>query len=61
MSVTILQEYEALRLAQRHELKLAALRADLQGGIDDLKAGSSSELDIEDIIRRGQERLQQRH
>ena len=51
---------EGLRLLQHHEQRLAALRADLQVGIDDLNAGNSSELDIEDIMRRGRERLKQR-
>ena len=51
---------EALRLLQRHEKQLAALRADLQVGIDALDAGDVSELDVEDIKRRGQERLNQR-
>ena len=51
---------EALRLLQRHEKQLAALRADLQVGIDALDAGDVSELDVEDIRRRGQERLNQR-
>lgn len=52
--------FEALRLLQRHEQKLAALRADIQVGLDDLDAGDASELDVEDIIRRGLERLKQR-
>ena len=51
---------EALRLLQRHEKQLAALRADLQVGIDALDAGDVSELDVDDIKRRGQERLKQR-
>ena len=49
---------EALRLLQRHEQKLAALRADLQVGLDDIAAGRVMELDLEDIKRRGRERLE---
>ena len=49
--------FEALRLLQRHEQKLAALRAEIQVGLDDLDAGDASELDVEDIIRRGRERM----
>jgi hypothetical protein len=36
---------------------LASLRAELQIGIDELDAGLGGPLDVEDIIRRGQERL----
>jgi hypothetical protein len=36
---------------------LAALRAELQIGIDELDAGLGGPLDVEDIIRRGRERL----
>jgi antitoxin ParD1/3/4 len=48
---------EALRLLQRHEQKLAALRADLQVGLDEIAAGKVMELDVEDIKRRGRKRL----
>ena len=36
---------------------LAALRADIQVGIDELDAGLGRPLDVEDIIRRGRKRL----
>jgi hypothetical protein len=36
---------------------MARLRAELQIGIDELDAGLGEPLDIEDIIRRGRERL----
>ncbi|RLT08625.1 MAG: type II toxin-antitoxin system ParD family antitoxin [Planctomycetota bacterium] len=49
--------FEALRLLQRREQKPAALRGDIQVGLDDLDAGDASELDVEDIIRRGRERM----
>ena len=48
---------EGLRLLQNHDRKLAALKADLQAGLDDLNAGNLTELDPEDIKRRGRERL----
>lgn len=48
---------EGLRLLQSHDRKLAALKADLQAGIDDLNAGNTTELDPDDIKRRGRERL----
>ena len=48
---------EGLDLLRRREQKLEALRADLQIGIDDLEAGRSFPLDIEDIKRRGRQRL----
>lgn len=52
---------EGLRMLQRQEQRLAALRADLQEGIDALDAGDVSVLDVDDITRRGHERLSQRH
>jgi hypothetical protein len=36
---------------------LAALRAEIQIGIDELDAGLGRPLDVEDIIRRGRKRL----
>lgn len=49
---------EALRLMEREDqvraAKLAQLRQDIQAGID---SGSAGELDVEDIKRRGRERL----
>ena len=40
--------------------QLAYIRRELQKGLDDIEAGRVVELDVEDIIRRGKERLQQR-
>ena len=48
---------EGLNLLQSREQKLDALRKDIQIGLDDLEAGRSSPLDVEDIIRRGRQRL----
>ncbi len=49
---------EGLRLLQErdmfHTMKLQALQAEIQKGID---SGESTPLDMEDVIRRGQERL----
>ncbi|MBW4507839.1 MAG: type II toxin-antitoxin system ParD family antitoxin [Scytonematopsis contorta HA4267-MV1] len=49
---------EGLRLLQEQdmlkEIKLQTLRAEIQQGID---SGESTPLDIEDVIRRGKERL----
>jgi len=39
---------------------LAALRADIQIGIDQLEAGHGGPLDVEDVIRRGRRRLAER-
>jgi hypothetical protein len=47
-------EFDLLR---RPEQKLDALRAEMQIGIDDIKAGRVFPLDIEDIKRRGYQRL----
>lgn len=48
---------EGLDLLRSREQKLEALRADLQIGLDDLEAGRSFPLDIEDIKERGRQRL----
>ena len=50
---------EGLDLLRSRERKLDALRKDIQEGLDDLEAGRSSPLDVEDIIRRGQQRLEE--
>lgn len=50
------QEVLGLELLERIEA-MARLRADLQAGIDELDAGLGRPLDIEDVIRRGRERL----
>lgn len=50
---------EGLDLLRSREHKLDALRKDIQEGLDDLEAGRSSPFDVEDIIRRGQKRLQE--
>jgi hypothetical protein len=39
-----------------HALKLRALRADLQAGVDSLDAGRGKELDIGGVIRRARAR-----
>jgi hypothetical protein len=39
-----------------HALKIRALRADLQAGIDSLDAGRGKELDIGDVIKRARAR-----
>ena len=39
---------------------LAALRADIQIGIDQLDAGLGGPLDVEEVIRRGRRRLGER-
>lgn len=43
---------EGLNLLQSREQKLDALRKDIQIGLDDLEAGRSSPLDVDDIIFR---------
>ena len=48
---------EGLDLLRSREQKLHALRKDIQIGLDDLEAGRSSPFDVEDIIRRGRQRL----
>lgn len=39
-----------------HALKIRALRADLQAGLDSLDAGRGKELDIGDVIKRARAR-----
>ncbi len=48
---------DAFDLLRRREQKLDALRVEIEIGIDDIKAGRISPLDIEDINRRGYQRL----
>ena len=48
---------EAFDLLRRREQKLDTLRAEIQIGVDDNEAGRVFPLDIEDIKRRGYERL----
>lgn len=48
---------EAFDLLQRREQRLDALRTEIQIGLDDIEAGRVFTLDIEDIKRRGYERL----
>jgi len=48
---------EGLNLLRDRERKLEALRADLQVGLEQLDAGQSIILDIEDIKHRGRQRL----
>ncbi len=52
---------EALRLLQEQdrlrEMRLEALRKEIQKGLD---SGSAGPLDMEDVIRRGRERLEER-
>ena len=48
---------EAMDLLRRREQKLDALRAEIQAGLDDIDAGRVHLLDIEDIKRRGYQRL----
>jgi len=43
---------DALRLHEEHNLKLAALRAEVQKGVDDIKAGRISDAGPEDIKRK---------
>ena len=51
---------EALRLLEERDqfqaLKKEELRREIKAGIEDLEQNGSSLLDIEDVIRRGQER-----
>jgi len=51
---------EALRLLEVRERKLEALRKDIQVGIDQLDRGEGLPLDVDDIMKRGRERLTQR-
>jgi len=48
---------EAFDLLRRREQKLDALRTEIQIGLDDIEAGRVIALDIEDIKRRGYDRL----
>jgi antitoxin ParD1/3/4 len=48
---------QAFDLLRRREQKLDTLRAEIQIGVDDIEAGRVFPLDIEDIKRRGYERL----
>jgi antitoxin ParD1/3/4 len=48
---------EGLNLLRDRERKLEAVRADLQEGLEQLDAGQSTALDIEDIKRNGRQRL----
>ncbi len=48
---------EGLNLLRDREQKLDALRGDIQAGLEQLDAGQSTILDINDIKRRGQQRL----
>ena len=48
---------EGLNPLQSREQKPDALRKDIQIGLDDLAAGRSSPWDVEDIIRRGRQKL----
>jgi hypothetical protein len=50
------QDALGLALLERIE-EISRLRAELQIGIDELDAGLGTPLDIEDVIRRGRERL----
>jgi antitoxin ParD1/3/4 len=53
---------EGLRLLQERDMlqqmKLQAIRAEIQKGID---SGEPTPLDMEDVIRRGKQRLAARH
>ena len=53
-----LREWKLRRAFQMQELE--ALRADLQKGLDDIAAGRTKPFDVDDIIRRGEERLKSR-
>lgn len=53
-----LRDWKMKRAVQMQEL--AALRADLQKGLDDIEAGRTSPFDPEEIIKRGRELLKQR-
>ncbi len=48
---------EGLNPLRSREQKLDALRKDIQIGLDDLDAGRSTPFDVEDITRRGCQRL----
>ena len=52
---------EALRLLEEHdrikEMKLEELRKEIQKGIDSLDRGEGTAFDVDDVIKRGRERL----
>ena len=48
---------DALRLLRDHERKWDALRDDIEIGLNELDRGEKTVLDIEDIKRRGRDRL----
>jgi antitoxin ParD1/3/4 len=49
-----------LRLLQERERRLEELRAELRPALEELDRGEGKPLDIEDVIRRGEERYAQR-
>ena len=48
---------DALRLLRDHERKWDSLRDDIESGLSELDRGEKTVLDIEDIKRRGRDRL----
>lgn len=48
---------EGLSLLREREQKLEALRADIKVGLDQLDSGDVGILDVEDVKRRGRQRL----
>ena len=48
---------EGLNLLREREQKLEALRADIKVGLDQLDSGDVGILDVEDVKRRGRQRL----
>ena len=51
----------ALRLLSERERQWLALREDIQTGLDDIECDEVNLLDVEDIKRRGRERLAERN
>ena len=51
----------ALRLLSERERQWLALRDDIQAGLDDIECDEVDLLDVEDIKRRGRERLAERN
>ena len=51
----------ALRLLSERERQWLALREDIQTGLDDIECDEVDLLDVEDIKRRGRERLAERN
>jgi antitoxin ParD1/3/4 len=49
-----------LRLLQEREKHIDELREELRPALEELDRGEGKQLDIEDVIRRGQERLANR-